>query len=164
MINTWIGMGRLTRDPEVRHVANGTEVSSFTIAVDRQTKDSDTADFINCTAFKKTANLINTYFSKGKMIAIEGTLQNNDYTDRSGVQHKTYQIIANKVHFCGDKGNTQYVNALESPQQAVQPHAVQTNNLSQQINNGLREAAQPVLNTSSVSEIEQVLMDDDVPF
>ena len=103
MINTVILMGRLTADPDSAQTQSGTAYCRFTVAVDRKFADKTTgerqADFISCVAWRQTAEFINKYFSKGKMIIVEGTLQNNNYTDSNGVKHYSYNVVADSVSF-----------------------------------------------------------------
>ena len=103
MINTVILMGRLTADPDSGQTQSGTAYCRFTVAVDRKFADKTTgerqADFISCVAWRQTAEFINKYFSKGKMIIVEGTLQNNNYTDSNSVKHYSYNVVADSVSF-----------------------------------------------------------------
>ena len=94
-MNKVILTGRLTADPELRQTVGGISSCRFTVAVNRKYADKTTgehqADFISCTAWRQTAEFISRYFSKGKMIVIEGTLRNNNYQDRkyADVMHKS---------------------------------------------------------------------------
>ena len=99
-INSCVLMGRLTRDPEKRYTADNTPVTSFSIAVNR---DKDRSDFFNCTAWRKTADFVSTYFAKGDMIAVCGRIQNRDWTDKNGNARRSTEIIADSVSFCGGK-------------------------------------------------------------
>lgn len=104
-MNKWIGMGRLTRDPEIRLVGNDISICNFTIAVDRKYKKDDgspTADFINCVAFRKTAEFIEKYFGKGKMIAVVGSIQTRTWDDDDGERHYITEVLVDEVNFCGD--------------------------------------------------------------
>lgn len=105
-MNKWIGTGRLTNDPELRHTQSGKSVCSFTIATDRQIKTEGlpTADFFNCVAWNKTGEFISQWFQKGKMIAIDGRLQNRNWDDNDGKKHYATEIIIDNAEFCGDKG------------------------------------------------------------
>ncbi len=107
MLNLSIIMGRLTADPELKQTPNGKSVCSFTVAVDRDYApqgQEQQADFICVTAWNKTAEFVSKYFSKGKMIAVEGQLRTRSYDDRRyPVKHYITEIYADKVSFCGDK-------------------------------------------------------------
>lgn len=105
-LNKWIGMGRLTRDPELRRTGNGTAVTSFTIAVDRDRKPKDgerETDFVDVVAWRQTAEFVSKYFEKGRMAVIEGRLQFREYTDRDGNKRKATEIIAENVYFGDSK-------------------------------------------------------------
>ena len=100
--------GRLVRDPELKFGQSGKAYSRFSIAVDRpfQTStDSQTADFINCVAFGKTAEFIGEYFRKGRKILLRGSLQMNQY-ESEGKKITTYVVIAENVEFGESKANT----------------------------------------------------------
>lgn len=88
MLNHIIIMGRLTRDPEIRHTQTGTAVASFSLAVDRDFKDKATGekatDFIDVVAWRNTAEFVSHYFSKGRMAVVEGRLQIREWTDKEG--------------------------------------------------------------------------------
>lgn len=114
MINKVIIMGRLTKDVETKQTQSGNALCRFTVAVDRsfinkQTGNRET-DFLECTAFGKTAEFVGRYFSKGKMILVEGEMRNNNYTDNNGVKHYSNNIAVNNVSFCGDSSGNQSGN------------------------------------------------------
>ena len=102
-------IGRLTKDPELRYLANtGNAVARFSIAVNRPfaKKDAEvTADFFNVVVWGKRAETCTNYLQKGLQIAIQGRLQNNNYTDKNGVKQYSIEIIADNVEFIdwGDK-------------------------------------------------------------
>lgn len=109
MINMVALMGRLTFEPEVRTTPSGVSVMRFQIACDRSYQKSGQdrqADFIDCVAWRQTAEFISRYFHKGSMIAVEGTLQTSSYTDKNGNQRKQIEVLANNVSFCGSKSET----------------------------------------------------------
>ena len=100
--------GRLVRDPELKFGQSGKAYSRFSIAVDRpfqNSTDSQTADFINCVAFGKTAEFIGEYFRKGRKILLKGSLQMNQY-ESEGKKITTYVVIAENVEFGESKANT----------------------------------------------------------
>ena len=80
MINTVVLMGRLTADPELRETSNGVSYCRFSIAVDRAHKSGEdkVTDFLNCVAWRQTAEFISRYFTKGQMIAVVGSLRGNE--------------------------------------------------------------------------------------
>ena len=108
--------GRLTADPELRHTQSDIAVCSFTIAVDGIKKDSP-ADFIDCTAWRQTAEFVSRYFDKGSMIAIQGHLHTDTFTDKDGNKRKKTEVVADNVSFCGSKGNGG--NSSPAPQKAA---------------------------------------------
>lgn len=101
-------IGRVCRDIEVRYSQNGndsTAIARFTVAVDRRFKKEggDTADFISCVAFGKTAEFLEKYFKKGMRIALNGRIQTGSYTNKDGVKIYTTDVIAENVEFCESK-------------------------------------------------------------
>ena len=109
MINIVALMGRLTYEPELKSTPNGLSVIRFQLAVDRtyQPKGQERqADFIDCVAWRQTAEFISRYFHKGSMIAIEGTIQTSNYTDKNGNNRKQTEVLANNVSFCGSKSES----------------------------------------------------------
>lgn len=107
-MNKFIGIGRLVKDPEVRYSQgeNSTAVARFTVAVDRKFKrqgDEQTADFISCIAFGKTAEFIEKYFHKGEKIVVEGRITTGSYTNKDGVKVYTTDITVEQVEFAESK-------------------------------------------------------------
>ena len=106
MLNKIILMGRLTRDPELRHTGNGTAVASFSIAVDRDFKSQSgekETDFIDIVAWRSTAEFVSKYFSKGRMAVVEGRLQIRDWTDRDGGKRRSAEVVADNIYFGDSK-------------------------------------------------------------
>ena len=107
MLNRIIIMGRLTRDPELRHTQTGTAVASFTLAVDRDFKDKSTGerstDFIDVVAWRQTGEFVSRYFTKGRMAVVEGRLQIRDWTDKDGGKRRSAEVIADGIYFAGAK-------------------------------------------------------------
>ena len=99
-------LGRLARDPEVRYTDGGATIASFTLAVDRRFKqeNGETADFISCKAFGKTAEFIEKYFGKGKKLALNGRIQTGSYTNKDGAKVYTTEVIVENVEFVESKG------------------------------------------------------------
>ena len=102
MLNSVTIMGRLAKDPELRKTTNGTSVSSFRLAVSRDYQKEET-DWIDVIAWKQTAEFVSRYFSKGRMIAIEGSIQTRKYEDKNGNKRTAFEVVAERVSFCGDK-------------------------------------------------------------
>lgn len=107
MLNRIILMGRLTRDPELRHTQTGTPVASFSLAVDRDFKDKSTGekatDFIDVVAWRQTAEFVSRFFTKGRMAVAEGRLQIRDWTDKDGGKRRSAEVIADNVYFGDSK-------------------------------------------------------------
>lgn len=103
MLNKCFFMGRLTRDPELRHTQSGTAVASFSIAVDRDFKDKQTGekatDFIDIVAWRNTAEFVSRFFAKGRMAVVVGSLQMRDWTDKDGNKRRSAEVIAESVYF-----------------------------------------------------------------
>ncbi|HOR21354.1 MAG TPA: single-stranded DNA-binding protein [Ruminococcus sp.] len=175
-MNKVILVGRLVADPELRQTQNGVASCRIRIAVDRKFADKSTgerqSDFINCTAWRQTAEFISRYFSKGKLIAVEGSLRTGSYTDKNhpDVTHYTTDVFVDNVEFVGGKsesggngGNQNYNNGgynnggynagnngFQAPpaQSAPSQPAPQNNDMSY----------------GDLSDFEEILSDGDVPF
>ena len=123
MLNRVILMGRLCADPEFRQTQSNIPVCRFRVAVDRP-KDKNgnkEADFINCTAWRNTAEFVSRYFTKGKMIVIEGQLRNNDYTDNNGTKHYSLEVLCDNVQFGESKAAGAAQQDQEQPQYGAAP-------------------------------------------
>ena len=107
MLNHITIMGRLTRDPEMRNTQSGVAVASFTLAVDRDFGGRDGSekqtDFIDCTAWRHTAEFVSKYFSKGRMAVVSGRLQIDNYTDNDGNKRKSAKVVADNIYFGDSK-------------------------------------------------------------
>ena len=107
MLNRIILMGRLARDPELRHTQTGTPVASFRLAVDRDFKDKTTGekatDWIDVVAWRQTAEFVSRYFTKGRMAVVEGRLQMRDWTDKEGNKRTSAEVVADNVYFGDSK-------------------------------------------------------------
>ena len=121
-MNKVILCGRLTKDPEIKLTSNQTKFCQFTIAVDRRFKDANgqrQADFINCLAWKQTAEFITKYFKKGNRIGVVGSIQTRSYDDQNGQKHFVTEVIVEEAEFVESNNR-----AEEQPQpqpQAAQP-------------------------------------------
>jgi len=107
MLNKIIIMGRLGKDPELRHTQSGTAVASFSLAVDRDFKDKSTGervtDWIDVVAWRQTGEFVSRYFTKGRMAVVEGRLQMRDWTDRDGNKRRSAEVVADNVYFGDSK-------------------------------------------------------------
>lgn len=130
MINKAILMGRLTRDPELRHTGTGTPVCSFSIAIDNGYGENRQTDFINCVAWNKTAEFVSNYFSKGKMIIVIGRISTRSWEGQDGKRNYTTEVVASEVSFGESKrsqdgnsdnmgGNNSYSASAQTPVQAA---------------------------------------------
>lgn len=111
-MNKVLIMGRIGNDIELKYTSNNIAVTSFTVAVNRAySKDGNQqTDWINCIAWRQTAEFISRYFSKGKLILLEGSIQTRNYEDKNGVKRWVTEIVVDKVEFCGDKGSSPSTN------------------------------------------------------
>ena len=107
MLNKICLMGRLTRDPELRKTQSGTAVTSFTLAVDRDfgNKENGTkeTDFIDCVAWRNTAEFIAKYFGKGRLVVVSGSLQIRNWTDKDGGKRRNAEVIVDNCYFSEPK-------------------------------------------------------------
>ena len=119
MLNHITIMGRLTRDPELRRTGTGTAVTSFTIAVDRDIANKETGeretDFIDCNAWRNTAEFIAKYFTKGSMAIVSGKLQIRNWTDKEGNKRRNAEVVADSVYFGDSKKSEQGNSAYHAP-------------------------------------------------
>ena len=156
-MNKVILLGRICNDPELRQTQSGISSCRFTVAVNRKFKNEHTgeydADFIPCQAWRQTAEFISKYFSKGKMIALEGSLRTGKYTDKnhSDVTHYTTDVFVDNVEFVGGKNDSGQAQT-------------QTQNPAQTAQSMVAQAASAGINVGTVEEFEEILSDSDVPF
>ena len=120
-MNKVILMGRLTRDPETR-VSTGdaaTSVTRYSLAVDRRFKrDGDqSADFINCVAWEKTAEFVTRFFNKGDMVALTGSLRTRNYEDKNKQQRTIVEVLVERAYFTGGKSE-------KTPQKGTQKERI----------------------------------------
>lgn len=129
MLNSVTLMGRLVADPELKTTQNGTSVASFRLAVERNYAPQGQerqADFIPCVAWRQTAEFIGKYFTKGRMIAVEGSLQSRNYEDKQGQKRTAIEVIVERVHFTGERavtGQAPVPPASAAPAQPAMPPA-----------------------------------------
>ena len=101
-------IGRLTKDPELRHTQSGSPTTNFTLAVDRNFKNAEgerEADFINCVAWRKLAETIAHNLSKGRRIGVTGRIQTRNYEDKDGVRRYVTEVVVEQMDFLDYKGN-----------------------------------------------------------
>ena len=110
MLNKVVLMGRFTRDPELRSTPQGISTCAFSLAVDRnfvRPGEERKADFINCVAWRQTAEFISKYFKKGSMVALEGSIQTRSWDDQDGKKRYATEVIVSQVYFAESKRDSQ---------------------------------------------------------
>jgi len=119
MLNHIVIMGRLARDPELRHTQAGIPVATFRLAVDRDFKDKTTGeratDWIDVVAWRSTGEFVSRYFSKGRMAVAEGRLQIREWKDRDGNNRRSAEVVADNVYFGDSKRDNPSGDSYGSP-------------------------------------------------
>lgn len=128
MLNHITIMGRLTRDPELRYTQSQTPVASFTLAVDRDFQNRESGekqtDFIDCVAWRSTAEFVNKYFQKGSMAAVCGRLQLRDWVDKEGNKRRNAEVVVENIYFGESKrrdSDASYGSQSYEPASSSQP-------------------------------------------
>lgn len=143
-------MGRLTADPELKTTQSGISVTSFSLAVDRSYTpkgEERQTDFINCVAWRGTAEFISKHFCKGQRMAVKGALQTRSYTAKDGSKRTVYEVVVDNAFFCESKNNYGDVNDVMSAAQAA----------------GIDVTYDARLSTVQ-QEFEEILSDEELPF
>lgn len=156
MLNRVILMGRITHDLELKNTPNGISVLAFNLAVDRgyaKQGEERQADFINCVAYKHRAVFINNYFTKGRMIAIEGHLHTRNYDDKNGIKRYVTEVIVDNVSFTGEPKKDSNRGTESNPSKEV--------NQSTNDNDSSKEHIDSI---GDINDFEVVISDDGVPF
>lgn len=151
MINRVVLVGRLTKDPEFRTTPNGVSIANFTIAVNRTFTNAQgerEADFINCVVFRKQAENVNNYLSKGQLAGVDGRIQSRSYENKEGNRVFVTEVVCDSVQFLEPKGNN---NQNVSQGQQTGTRKQQTGNVSND---------NPFANANGPIDIG----DDDLPF
>lgn len=152
MLNSAAIMGRLTADPVLKTAQSGKEFCRFTVAVDRSyTKGEQKTDFINALAFDSSARFVCNYFKKGQMIALEGAIRTDSYTDSQGVKRNTFEIVAREVSFCG--GNPSTTSGSPSLSGTAGKQAA-----------GEQYTYEGGFSTATPADFEEITDDEDLPF
>lgn len=117
MLNKIIVSGRLVRDPEKRKSGSDISITTFTVAVERDYKQGDekVTDFIDCVAFRHTADFISNNFSRGRMICVAGSLQSRKYDDKDGNKRTAWSIAVENAYFADSKPTNQTAPAGTAP-------------------------------------------------
>lgn len=121
MLNHITAAGRLTKDPELRRTQNGVAVASFTIACDRDIKDASgnkQTDFIDCVAWRNTAEFVDKYFTRGRMVIVSGRFQMREWTDKNGNNRRNAEILAENVYFADSKRTVENTEKNETKEAA----------------------------------------------
>ncbi|MES3695595.1 single-stranded DNA-binding protein [Mammaliicoccus sciuri] len=117
MINRAVLAGRLVRDPEFRITPSGVQVATFTLAVNRTFTNQQgerEADYINCVVFRKTAENVNQYLSKGKLAGVDGRLQSRSYENKEGQKVFVTEVVCGNVQFLEPKGSQNGSNSYQN--------------------------------------------------
>lgn len=154
MYNKCIMMGRLVNDPEYKTTPTGVNVATFRIAVDRrfQSKGEERkSDFFNVVAWRQQADFVNRYFSKGRLIMVEGEMTTRNYTDKNGNNATWYELVADRISFTGEKsqGGT-YSDSYGAPAPSEPPQ--------------YSAAPAPAPAAAPASSFSAAESDDDYPF
>lgn len=116
MLNQWQGMGRLTRDPELRSTASGIAVASFSLAIDRDYKTQDgekKTDFVPVIAWRAKADFARKYLKKGRLVCVTGRLEQQDWTDQNGNKRTSWQVNAENFYFADSRKSDEPASPAE---------------------------------------------------
>lgn len=170
-MNKVILIGRLARDPEMRTTQSGLATTTFTVAVSRNFAGSNngpTADFISCVAWRRQAENIAKYCTKGSQVAVEGRIQTRNYDAQDGTKRYVTEIIADNVTFIGSRPNGNNNSANNFQSNSYEPNNnFDANNFS---DNNFNGASQDIVTTDLTEDpyasmgAEVALSDDDLPF
>ena len=121
MLNHVILQGRLTKAPELRQTQGGVSYTTFTIAVDRDFKSNGQkeTDFINCSAWRQTAEFLSRFFGKGRMVLLEGRIEVRSYQDKDGNKRTAWDVVADRVYF-GDSKPSEGANSIPRDEPVIQ--------------------------------------------
>ena len=154
MINKAILVGRLTADPELRTTQSGVSVCSFSVAVDRRFSGGSgerQTDFINCVAWRQSAEFIAKYFNKGKLIGVEGSIQTRNYEDRQGNKRTAVEVVVDNATFIGSKaesgGSSGGYGGYDAPPPPAPPSTPAV-----------------AYQSGSVEDFQEITSDEDLPF
>lgn len=166
MLNIAVIMGRLTATPELRTTPNGISVTSFSVAVERSYSSRNggerQTDFINVVAWRGTAEFICKYFTKGQMIAINGSIQTRNYEDKQGNKRTAVEIVADNANFCGSKRESggdgesyggSYGGSFSEPRGFSEPQP-----------DPVPKESAPAFSSGDNDKFEDLFVDEDLPF
>ena len=151
MYNRVIVVGRLTADPELRQTPNGISVTSFSLAVDRPFSKvgEKQTDFLDIVAWRQQAEFICRYFTKGRPMLVEGSIQVRSYTDKNGQNRRIWEIVADNARFVESKnaGTPSQGDSIPLPPDSSAP-----------------SAPPPAYQSGSVDDFAEIDDDGDLPF
>lgn len=162
MINNVVLNGRLTKDPDLKYTSNGTAVASFTVAVNRDFTNQSgerEADFINCVAWRKTAETIANFTKKGALIGVVGRIQTRHYDNDEGKRVYVTEIVVDKFNFLESK-NTANTGNQSQPQPNTRNYQQNSQQGGYNSNNSYNQGGDPFASNGQPIEIS----DDDLPF
>ena len=157
MMNVVALMGRLTADPELRTTPSGISVCRFTLAVDRNYAKAGTerqTDFINCIAWRQTAEFVSRYFVKGQLAALDGSIQTGSYTDNNGNKRYTFEVVVNNMNFTGDRRERDGGGSRQSSYSGISYDSAPRQDA----------APAPTYSSGSAGDFSDLPLDDDLPF
>jgi single-strand DNA-binding protein len=175
MLNRVVLVGRLTKDPEYRVTPSGVSVATFTLAVNRTFSNANgerQADFINCVVFRKQAENVNNFLSKGSLAGVDGRLQSRSYDNQEGRKVYVTEVVCDSVQFLEPKNanqNRQNTNDDYSGYDSgfggqTQGQNYQSNNTNQNQSNQNNTSSAPSNNPFANATGPIDISDDDLPF
>ena len=164
-MNKVILIGRLTRDPELRTIASGNATTSFTVAVNRNFTNQNgerEADFINCVAWRKQAENVAKYCTKGSQVAVEGRIQTRSYDAQDGTKRYVTEVVADNVTFLGSRASGSQISESSSNTSSYTANSAVSNNTGM-VNNDIVTSDLDMDPYAAMGN-EVSLSDDDLPF
>ena len=164
-MNKVILIGRLTKDPELRTIASGNATTSFTIAVNRNFTNQNVereADFINCVAWRKQAENVAKYCTKGSQVAVEGRIQTRSYDAQDGTKRYVTEVVADNVTFLGSRASGSQISESSSNTSSYTANSAVSNNTGM-VNNDIVTSDLDMDPYAAMGN-EVSLSDDDLPF
>ena len=164
-MNKVILIGRLTKDPELRTIASGNATTSFTIAVNRNFTNQNgerEADFINCVAWRKQAENVAKYCTKGSQVAVEGRIQTRSYDAKDGTKRYVTEVVADNVTFLGSRASGSQISESSSNTSSYTANSAVSNNTGM-VNNDIVTSDLDMDPYAAMGN-EVSLSDDDLPF
>ena len=155
MLNRVILMGRITQDLELKSTPSGVSVLTFSIAVERnfaKQGEERQADFITCIAWRQQAEFIAKYFSKGRMIALEGSLRTRTYDDKNGTKHYITEVFVDSVSFTGEPKEKEKTSSTHQKKETENQPVQQT------------ELSSSTITIGDINDFEEIISENGVPF